>query len=348
MRYIKTEQLKSGEILAKDLVDSRGNVLLKASNDMVISEHLISRLKGRNIRGIYINDKMSDGIEIEESISGKMRYMAIDALEKKDVEQTQVLAKSIVEDFKSTEIDLNRIVGETSYYERAINICDLCLSLGKRLEMNEEELNKLVASALLSDIGLILNEQEKEKILDDELKNLKKLLLQLPISETYPIFGRYAVSQAYADPMVIHSVYYHKENEDGTGIVQDFYKKIGINANCDIRDSAKIIHVCSDYVDALIKEDDFIKARNKIEQGIIDNLYNYNIATTFLRFIPIYPIGTIVKLSNGEVAIVVKNNEGYPLMPIIKLKTGEQVDLTQILNVVIEDVYVPEDINKRL
>ena len=45
MRYIKTEQLKSGEILAKDLVDSRGNVLLKASNDMIISDHLISRLK---------------------------------------------------------------------------------------------------------------------------------------------------------------------------------------------------------------------------------------------------------------------------------------------------------------
>lgn len=348
MRYIKTEQLKSGEILAKDLVDSRGNVLLKASNDMIISDHLISRLKERNIRGIYINDQMSDGIEIEESISGKMRYMAIDALEKKDVEQTQVLAKSIVEDFKSTEIDLNRIVGETSYYERAINICDLCLSLGKRLEMNEEELSKLVASALLSDIGLILNEQEKEKILDDELKNLKKLLLQLPISETYPILGRYAVSQAYADPIIIHSVYYHKENEDGTGIVQNFYKKMGINANCDIRDSAKIIHVCSDYVDALIKEDDFIKARNKIEQGIIDNLYNYNIAKTFLRFIPIYPIGTVVKLSNGEEAIVTKNNEGYPLMPVVRLSTGEEVNLTQTLNVVIDDVYVPEDINKRL
>lgn len=348
MRYVRTEQLIPGEKLAKDVTDSRGNVLLRASNDMVISEFLITKLKERNIFGIYINDQISNGINIEESIPDKLKYMAIDALEKKDVELTESLAKNIVDSYQMTEIDLNRILGETTYYERAINICNLCLTVGKKLEMSNDELNKLVASALLSDIGLILTSDEKEKLLDDQLQNLKKLLLQLPISETYPILGRYAVSKAHADSIVVHSVYYHAENEDGTGIVQDFYRKLGIDTDCDIRDMAKIIHVCSDYVDELIKQNDFMKARNMIEQGIIDKKYNFNIASTFLKFIPIYPIGTLVKLSNGEIAIVAKNNQGYPLMPIIKLKNGGEIDLTKTLNVVIDDIYIPNNINKQL
>lgn len=163
-------------------------------------------------------------------------------------------------------------------------------------------------------------------------------MLNLPISETYPILSRFVVSQAHADPMVVHSVYFHKENEDGTGIVQDLYKKLGISHNCDIRNTAKIIHICSDYIDVLIKENDFIKARNTIEQGVVDRKYNYDIASAFLKFIPIYPIGTIVYLSNGIRAIVIKNNDGNPLSPIVSLDSGEKIDLTEKLNIVIESV----------
>lgn len=339
MRYAKTDELKAGNILAKDITDIKGNVLLKANNT-ILSEYIISKLKERKINGIYIVDEISKDVQIEDCIPPQIKYMAINALEQKDVQKTQELAKDIVENFKITEIDLNRMIGETTYYERAINICELCLSLGKRLDMDNDSLNKLVASALLSDIGLILSPKEKEKILDKELEKLKQILLQLPISETYPILGRYAVSQAYADPMIIHSVYYHRENENGTGVVQDFYKKMGISHNCDIRNTAKIIHICSDYVDSLIKENDTIKARNQIEQGIVDKLYNYEIAAKFLKFIPIYPIGTIVKLSDNSKAIVIKNNDGYPLTPVVKLTTGEIIDLTKVLNVVVEGTYI--------
>lgn len=335
MRYVKINDLKQGDVLARDITDINGNILLRANNT-VLSEFLISKLRERKIGGIYITDNLSKDLEIEEEIPLHIKYMAIDALEKKEVQQTEELSKQIVETFKFSEIDLNRMLGETTYYERALNICELCLNIGKRLNMTNNDLIKLVASALLSDIGLILTEKEKEQILESELENLRKILLNLPISETYPILSKYVVSKAYADPIIIHSVYYHSENENGTGVVQDFYKKFGIDHNCDIRKTAKIIHVCSDYVDTLLKENDFIKARYKIEKGIIDGLYNYEIAALFLKFIPIYPIGTIVKLSNDEEAIVIKNNEGYPLTPIVKTKEEKVIDLTKTLNIVIE------------
>lgn len=339
MRYARIDRINAGDILAKDIVDQRGNILLRATPGMILRENIIQRLKEKGIKGLYITDELSKNVIIEEAISSSIRHLATQALEKKSVQDTQMLAAQIVDNFNSqVEIDLNRMMGEVTYYERALNICELSVSLGKNLNMSNESLKKLTASALLSDIALIMNQEEKEKILDGELQNLKKILLQLPITETYPIIGRYAVSQAHADPMVIHSVYFHKENEDGTGLVQNLYKKLGINHNCDIRDTAKIIHICSDYVDALIQENDFDAARNTIEKGIIEQKYNYELASAFLRFIPIYPIGTIVNLSNGEKAIVARNNKGNPLSPVIYLETGQEVDLTKTLNVVITGI----------
>lgn len=344
MRYVRIDRVSPGDVLAKDIIDSRGQVLLRASSDMVLKENILNRLKEKGVKGVYITDEISKDVVIEDTIPLSVRNLTTQALEKKNVQETQLLANEIVNTFKyDAEIDLNRMMGEVTYYERALNICELCLSLGKHLNMSNDSLNKLVTSALLSDIALIMSEDEKNKLLNTEIERLKNLLLSLPISETYPILGRYLVSQGHADPMVIHAVYFHKENEDGTGIVQDLFKKMGINRNYDIRDTAKIIHICSDYIDSLIKENDFSKARNTIEQGVIDKKYNYELAFTFLRFIPIYPIGTIVNLSNGERAIVVKNNEGSPLSPVVHLETGEEIDLTKVLNVVINGI---EDLQK--
>lgn len=339
MRYVNIDNIVPGDILAKDVVDNRGNVLLRASSEMILKENMIIRLKEKGVLGLYVSDELSKGIEIEDAIPVTVRNLAIQALEKKNVQQTELIAKEIVSTFKSNvEIDLNRMMNGISYYERALNICELCMSLGTRLNYSKDSLNKLVASALLSDIGLIMTDEEKEEILNQELANLKQILLKLPVSEIYPILGRFVVSNAKADAMVVHSVYFHKENEDGTGLVQDFYKQLGINNNCDIRDTAKIIHICSDYIDCLINENDLEKARHLIQKGILDKKYNYDLASTFLRFIPIYPIGTIVNLSSGEKGVVVSNNDGNPTLPIVQLEDGRRVDLTETLNMVIEGI----------
>lgn len=349
MRYIRIDRVEPGDILGKDIVDVNGNVLLKASNDMALSENIIAKIKERNIKGIYVDDAISKGINIEDAIPMTVRHMAIRALEKKDVQETQKIAKDIVDNFDGkVEIDLNRMMGDVSYFERAVNISELCLSLGKRLELSDDSLTKLVTSALLSDIGLIMTDEEKEKVLSNVPEDLKEKILSLPVESASPILGKFIVAQNQADPMVIHSVYFHKENEDGTGIIQNIYEQWGIRQRYDIRDTAKIIHICSDYIDNLIRENDFTKARNMIEEGILQGKYNYTLASNFLRFIPMYPIGMLVQLSNGEIAAVVKNNDGFPLCPIVKLQTGEQLDLTKTLNVVIQNIYYSNKKDKHL
>lgn len=349
MRYIRIDKVEPGDILGKDIVDINGKVLLKASSDMTLSENIIAKIKERNIKGIYVDDEISKGINIEEAIPMTVRHMAIKALKKKDVQETEKIAKDIVDNFDGkVEIDLNRMMGDVSYFERAVNISELCLSLGKRLELSDDSLSKLVASALLADIGLIMTEEEKKQILEKVPQDLREKILSLPNESASPILGKFVAAQNQADPMVIHSVYFHKENENGTGVIQNVYEQWGIRQKYDVRDTAKIIHICSDYIDALIRENDFTKARNMIEEGIVQGKYNYILASNFLRFIPMYPIGTLVQLSNGEIAAVVKNNDGFPLCPIVKLQTGEQLDLTKTLNVVIQDIYYSNKKGKQL
>lgn len=349
MRYIRIDRVEPGDILGKDIVDVNGKVLLKASNDMALSENIITKIKERDIKGIYVDDEISKGINIEDAIPMTVRHMAIRALEKKDVQETQKIAKDIVDNFNGeVEVDLNRMMGDVSYFERAVNISELCLSLGKRLELSDDSLTKLVTAALLSDIGLIMTDEEKEKVLSNVPEDLKEKILSLPVELASPILGKFIVAQNQADPMVIHSVYFHKENEDGTGVIQNVYEQWGIRQRYDIRDTAKIIHICSDYIDNLIQENDFTKARNMIEEGILQGKYNYTLASNFLRFIPMYPIGMLVQLSNGEIAAVVKNNDGFPLCPIVKLQTGEQLDLTKTLNVVIQNIYYSNKKDKHL
>lgn len=225
MRYIRIDKVEPGDILGKDIVDINGNVLLKASSDMTLSENIIAKIKERNIKGIYVDDEISKGINIEEAIPMTVRHMAIKALKKKDVQETEKIAKDIVDNFDGkVEIDLNRMMGDVSYFERAVNISELCLSLGKRLKLSDDSLSRLVASALLADIGLIMTEEEKKQILEKVPQDLREKILSLPNESASPILGKFVAAQNKADPMVIHSVYFHKENENGTGVIQNVYE----------------------------------------------------------------------------------------------------------------------------
>ena len=80
MRYIRIDKVEPGDILGKDIVDINGKVLLKASSDMTLSENIIAKIKERNIKGIYVDDEISKGINIEEAIPMTVRQMAIKAV----------------------------------------------------------------------------------------------------------------------------------------------------------------------------------------------------------------------------------------------------------------------------
>jgi hypothetical protein len=64
MKFIRIEDAKAGDILAKDLSDSRGVLLFKAGT--VLTQEMLSRLRLRMVRHLFVEDSVASGLSEEE------------------------------------------------------------------------------------------------------------------------------------------------------------------------------------------------------------------------------------------------------------------------------------------
>ena len=96
---------------------------------------------------------------------------------------------------------------------------------------------------------------------------------------------------------------------------------------------AKILSI-ADIYDALVTERPYKKAfsqQDAIEMimAMTDEL-DITFMRSFLGIVILYPVNSIVTLSNGEKAKVLKNNPQYPLRPkVIGLRSGKVYDLSE-------------------
>lgn len=99
---------------------------------------------------------------------------------------------------------------------------------------------------------------------------------------------------------------------------------------------ARIISV-ADIYDALVTERPYKKPfspRDAVEMimSMTDEL-DINVMKSFLESVILYPVGTDVELSTGELARVVANNPQYVLRPkVVGIQSGKTYDLADIKN----------------
>jgi hypothetical protein len=81
------------------------------------------------------------------------------------------------------------------------------------------------------------------------------------------------------------------------------------------------------------------------------SLFDYNMVVAFSKAVVPYPEGTLVKITNGDIALIEENHPNFPLRPKIKIirsidntTRNNHIDLMQELSLVIEGVQydVPE------
>ena len=103
-----------------------------------------------------------------------------------------------------------------------------------------------------------------------------------------------------------------------------------------IRDSAKILSVVDVY-DALVTERPYKKAfsqRTAVEMVMsMSEELDITAMRSFLASVILYPVDSIVELSNGEKARVVKNSTLSVLRPtVVGLQSGRIYDLAEDLS----------------
>ena len=363
MRLVPINCIKEDSYLAQPLYDEEGRVLLKKG--VQLNESLLKKVEEVGVYSLYVMDEYSDH-ELEDIIKPQMRIRAVKTIKdtfktfEKSVQQNQQpkkmkqleqerekqigslkdVSKDIVDEIlgnRNIMINMVDIKSLNNYiYEHSVSTAVLSLVLGMELGLNKNELYDLCIGAMLHDIGKVFI--PKEILFKEDRSEAEQLLVQAHSQKGY----EYLKDNSEVSGLVKIIVLQHHEHVDGTGY------PTGIKAT-QINKLAKIVAITDQYdrFTSGSPSQKPVPPHEAIEyvMGSAGRYFDFEMARTFVHKVVPYPVGTLVKLSNGDVGVVDEVFDKFPLRPrvrIIRQKANriemEFVELMKEINLVIEGI----------
>lgn len=362
MRLIATSQVKPNMILARPIYNDGCLILAQGTNNL---ERYIRSLNRLGIYEIYIEDAISEGIDVPDALTIKTRNICKETIRrtlkdftkkgKLQVDNIESTIDLVIEEILENQdvlISLNDIGAADEYtYTHSVSTTVYALMLGKKLGYAKEMLKRLAMGAILHDIGKIYIDRDiifkQGKLTDKEYEYVKKHTL-LGYSALKSCSSLSELSRIIALT--------HHEYMDGTGYPR------GLSGG-ELHQFSRIVTI-ADVYDALTSTRCYRpKWSNKQAMDMLmqscGTKFDTDLVCRFLQLVAVYPNGIQVKLMDGRVGIVKEQNPGMPLRPIIRIleeadgtKTEMyDVDLMTELNVVIaedEFEYIIDDKSKQV
>lgn len=214
----------------------------------------------------------------------------------------QELANAISDEINHEQVYL-LLLGESRSYSlqnHLLNIMTLSGLLGASMGLPENVVSELVAAAIVHDAGQtqlpkeILTAKVRNKVEEARFKDHVRLGVEL--MQASAAFSKFAID----------SVQDHHENYDGSGY------PLGKKGTA-IHIGGRILHIVSTF--------DRLTSPSSAERGLSPkaalqrmwakekHLFDSNILNAFIKLLGVYPPGTVVKLSNDEIAVVISPGE---------------------------------------
>ena len=252
MRLVPVNEISPGMKLAKPIYYDTGILLNSGIKNL---PKYSKRLLEKGINYIYVEDKFSSDIEVDDVVKEKTRRkckkVIKDTLEnisfnkKIEIKEVENVVNQIVNDIYNSKDILLNLVDIKSYdsytFDHSVNVAVLSILMGNSLNYNKSNLIKLGIGAILHDIGKTLIPEgiltKKEKLTDNEFDIIKK----------HPRLGYdYLKGNNNISPVSKNPILYHHERMDGNG----YPKKLPGN---ELHDFAKIVGI-TDVFDALTSD----------------------------------------------------------------------------------------------
>ncbi|RFF30828.1 HD-GYP domain-containing protein [Wenzhouxiangella sediminis] len=226
---------------------------------------------------------------------------------------------------------LTRIKERDDYTaQHSINSAILALGLAHALEWSPDQIERAGLAALLHDVGnveidtSILN--KPDLLNEEEYRHVK----------THTVKGYELLSKRdEVDEVVALAALEHHERTDGKGY------PYGKQA-ADINPVSRLISIVDVY-DAVTSQRSYRPARSHHDAlGVLwrgrSHKFDRNMVETFIHFLGWVAPGTLVRLSNGELAIVEETNIVHGFYPVVRklvqgaagYRPGERVDLAEL------------------
>jgi len=353
MIFIPTSSLKPGMVVAKTIVSSYDNSPLPlVTKGSVLTNCIIRRLEERSLSGCYIDTEFTKDIEPGEIIGQMLKKKALNGIKKvfdevsvtrkismDNLSLVKEIAKELVLQILESDeilIDFLDLQNYDDYtYRHSLSVAIFSVAIGHKLGYSTSLLMDLATGALLHDIGkteISIDLINKPGRLTDEEYATIRLHPEMAVER---LKSGHSISS-----FVLNGILSHHERFNGTGYPRGL-------SGTDIPVYGRILAV-ADVYDALTSVRPYRKAWFPDEA--IEYLVKYRgihfdpeIIDAFLKIVVPYPVGTMVELSNGCPAIVIRNNENK-MRPVVRLFNVEddipfrEVDLMNDKGY--EDIYI--------
>ncbi|WP_045387696.1 HD-GYP domain-containing protein [Vibrio rotiferianus] len=199
---------------------------------------------------------------------------------------------------------------DTYLLEHSVNVACLLVTFGKHLGLNKETLKQLAIGGIIHDVGKIKVDDavlhKPARLTPEEFEHMK--LHQVFAGEI--ILGVKGLSDISRDVCLMHH-----EKLDGNGYPR------GLSGD-QIPMHGRMSCIVDIY-DALTADRVYKKGMSsaeafKILLSLTPSHLDPDLVYKFINCIGVYPVGSIVQLSDGRVGIVWTSNESQPLKPIVK------------------------------
>ena len=352
-KLVSTRTLKSGMKIDQAIVDSSGRELIVRGS--VLDDFQIEYLREHGVGGIYVSFGEPDAEEVSE-LEKNLPLYTKELIQKSRVEDrskvklNQEVCKRVGEGiqflFHNTEsegflettnnisgelvkaitgnkavaIDINLIKVSDEYtFKHSVDVATMAMVIGQNYGLTQDELRELGIAGLLHDLGksqIPLEVLNKPGKLDDK---------EFELMKQHSLFGfKILKEKNQFNEAILKGVLQHHEKMNGKGY------PLGTKDE-GIHKYARIIAV-ADVYDALVTERPYKKAFQKREavEMILAMTQDLDMQAmvSFLNCVILYPVDSIVTLSSGEPAKVVKNRPENCLRPtVVGLKTGKLYNL---------------------
>ncbi|MFC1586597.1 HD-GYP domain-containing protein [Fibrobacterota bacterium] len=209
------------------------------------------------------------------------------------------------------------VYSENDYlYNHLIRVCLLSINIAAASGYSKQQVEEVGAAALLADIGMtLIDEKIRQKMSpldEDEMYEVQK----------HPILGVYCLERIkdISNP-VMFVAYQHHERLTGVGYPKGRKGRL-------IHNYARIVAI-ADVFEAMCSERTYRIALNpnealkKIHQMAEMNLLDKKFVNNFIKSISRYPVGSLVKLSDGSLAKVIQANVDQPDQPVVAAIANE-------------------------
>ncbi len=245
---------------------------------------------------------------------------------------------------------LSRIKNNYNFTKTSFAMSLLTIIVGYGLKLDKSKLKILFECALFSDVGM-LKVPLKIMLKKEPLTPKEKEIVENHCVDSYKL-----ISQNMKLPKFYSIVALcHHEHIDGTGFPRRMKGE-------QIPIFSKIICIIQEFVALFLgqlkKKDASFNQSIKILVALSEKRFEKSLVNYFISLFSFYPLTSLVKLSSGEVAIVVKANLDDLFFPLVKLvrnvkgdflkkKESFSVDLKK-MNLTITDEFIDEKFNKRV